>query len=88
LPAAFPFALAWFVAMIFLFFCFGLVGPVFGNVLQSTRGLMSIMAGAWLARAGFQRIEKAVSRRALLQRLAAAAMMTAAIWIFQINKHT
>ena len=44
---ALPFALTWFGAMCLLFGCFAMVGVVFGNIVQSTRGLISI-AGGWL----------------------------------------
>jgi len=79
---AFPFAFFWFTSMIVLFTCFGLVGPVYGNILQSTRGIISIVMGVMLARAGFLHLEEQVSRRLLMQRVAAACLMVTAIALF------
>lgn len=81
-PAALPFAAAWLLGMLFLFGCFGSIGAVFGNVLQSTRGLMSIVLGTMLARAGWVQLEPPVSRSVLGRRLAAALMMVMAVWLF------
>lgn len=79
---AVPFAVSWFVAMIFLFSCFGLIGVVFGNILQSTRGIISIVLGFVIAHIGFETLEPKPSRRMIVQRLAAAVMMTAAVVLF------
>ncbi|MEX0670146.1 MAG: tyrosine-type recombinase/integrase [Pirellulales bacterium] len=40
--AAGRYAVTWLIAMVLLYTCFALTGAVFGNVIQSTRGLMSI----------------------------------------------
>jgi drug/metabolite transporter (DMT)-like permease len=82
-PAALPYASAWFLAMIALFGCFGIVGTVYGNILQSTRGIMSVVIGAALAHLGWIHIEERTSRIVLLRRLAAAVLMTLAIWLYQ-----
>jgi len=78
-----PFAAAWLISMVLLYACFAFVGPIYGNILQSTRGLISIMLGAVLAQAGQRQIEEKTSRRLLVQRLLAALLMTAAVWLFQ-----
>jgi uncharacterized membrane protein len=80
---AVPFAAAWFISMMLLYGCFATVGPVFGNILQSTRGLMSIVLGVLLAHAGYLRIEGKITRRVLAQRVAAAFLMCVAVWLFQ-----
>jgi hypothetical protein len=77
-----PFSLFWFAAMIGLFASIACVGPVFGIILQSTRGLMSIAVGAYVARLGYLHVEGIVSRRVLLQRIAAALLMSAAIGLY------
>jgi len=74
-----PFALTWLTAMVLLFACFSFVGVVFGNILQSTRGLISIVLGARIAAMGMNHIERRHPRRVLFRRLAAAAMMSLAI---------
>ena len=79
LPRAAPFAISWLTAMVFLFACFAYVGVVFGNILQSTRGLISIVLGARIAAIGLNHIERKHPRRVLIRRLAAAGMMCLAI---------
>lgn len=79
-----PFAISWFIAMIFLFSCFGMIGVVFGNILQSTRGIISIMMGYLIGHAGFEMLDEKVTRKILIQRIIAAVMMTAAVILFLI----
>jgi uncharacterized membrane protein YgdD (TMEM256/DUF423 family) len=68
-----------------LYCSFGLVGVVFGNILQSTRGIMSVALGAMLAHLGWHELEQRVDRAMLLRRFAAALLMTAAIAIYAID---
>ena len=79
---AVPFAISWFAAMICLFSCFGLIGVVFGNILQSTRGIISIGLGFVIAHLGFESLEAKASKRIIAQRLIAAVLMTAAVVLF------
>ncbi len=79
---ALPFSLAWLGAMLCLFACFGLIGLVYGNIVQSTRGLMSIGIGYLLARAGFVHLEAKVSRGTMARRVAAALLMLLAVVLF------
>jgi hypothetical protein len=58
---------------------------VFGNILQSTRGVMSVVLGAALAQMGWHELEQRVDRASLLRRLAAALLMTAAIALYVID---
>ncbi len=83
LPAA-PFAACWMVAMFLLYACFATVGPLFGNVLQSTRGILAIAFGAVAARLGHEQIESRKSPGLMLRRLLAAALMTAAVAAFAL----
>ena len=76
------YSLVWLAAMITLYACLGQVGAVFGNILQSTRGVMSVVIGAALAQAGCHDLEERVDRATLLKRIAAAMLMTAAIAIW------
>lgn len=80
--SAVPFALCWFGAMIFLFACFGAIGTVFGNIIQSSRGLISVLIGALLLRAGYVDLETKVDRRAFLRRVVAAVLMMVAIGLY------
>jgi hypothetical protein len=61
------------------------VGVVFGNILQSTRGVMSVAIGAALAHLGWHDLEQRVDRSTLLRRLTAALLMTAAIALYVID---
>jgi len=83
--AASQYASAWLLSMVGLYCCFGLVGVVFGNILQSTRGVMSVAIGAALAHLGWHELEQRVDRITLLRRLAAALLMTAAIALYVID---
>lgn len=80
---AFPFAASWFVAMLFLFTCFAQIGVVYGNIIQSTRGIMSILIGAMLASRGAVHLEAVVARSVFARRLFAALLTLAAIVIYQ-----
>ncbi|MFM9058701.1 MAG: EamA family transporter [Planctomycetaceae bacterium] len=73
------YAAAWLGSMVALYACFGTVGVVFGNILQSTRGIMAVLAGVALAHAGWHDLEERVDRVTLARRFGAAALMTAAI---------
>lgn len=77
-----PFAAAWLTAMVFLFACFGHIGVVYGNIIQSTRGLMSIVLGAHIASLGMEHLEKRVAGHIVLKRIAAALLMTGAIALY------
>jgi uncharacterized membrane protein len=83
---SFPFALSWFTGILFLFLCFGSIGVVFGNIVQSTRGLVSILIGSFVAYKGYEHIEEKVGPRATLLRLFAGALMIAAIALFYLGE--
>jgi hypothetical protein len=82
---AIPFAVVWFIAMMFLYACFSEVGPLLGNILQSTRGLMSILLGSLLVALGHLHIEPLSGRRVFVRRLAAALLMFAAVSLYVIR---
>ena len=79
---AVPYSLGWFLGMVCLFVCFGYVGAIYGNILQASRGVMSVIMGAVLAWAGHVHLEQRVSRFVLWRRLLAAILMVCAIWLF------
>ncbi|OGV52857.1 MAG: hypothetical protein A2017_16980 [Lentisphaerae bacterium GWF2_44_16] len=80
--AALPFSMAWLAGAFFLFTSFGFIGPVFGNIVQSSRGLISIVLGVLIALAGFPEIEKRISRGVFTRRVFAAILMLASIALF------
>ena len=83
--AAGRYAVIWLVSMTLLYTCFAITGAVFGNVIQSTRGMMSICIGAALAHLGWHELEQRVDREALLRRLGAAVLMTVAIAVYAMK---
>jgi len=80
-----PFAVTWFAGMLFLFWCFAEVGPLLGAILQSTRGLMSIIIGSLLIHWGHVHMEPHSSRGVLARRLAAGALMFGAVGLYVIK---
>ncbi len=80
--AALPFAVCWLSAMILLFACFGDIGAVFGNIVQSARGIISIGLGVALARLGWTDIEGRAGPAVLFRRVAGALAMTLAIALY------
>jgi drug/metabolite transporter (DMT)-like permease len=80
-----PFAATWFAAMMFLFACFASIGVVYGNIVQSSRGILSIFLGALLVRYNFEHLDQRVSRGVFFQRLAAAVLMSCAIALYYLG---
>jgi len=83
--AAATYGLVWLAGMATLYACFGLLGAVFGNVLLSSRGLFAVVIGAVLAHRGWHDLEQRVDGATLARRVAAAALMTAAIALYVID---
>jgi drug/metabolite transporter (DMT)-like permease len=83
---AIPFSILWYAAMLCLFGCFGTVGIIYGNILQSTRGIISVILAAFVSLMGFHKLEQKVSRWVLIKRIFAAALMTAAVAMFKMNE--
>lgn len=83
--SAFPFAASWLTAMFLLFQTFLLIGPLFGNILQTTRGIISVLLGLLVSKLGFIRIEEKMGRYAFFRRLGAAVLMTGAVSLFVFN---
>jgi len=84
--AALPFAVCWFGAMLVLFGSFALLGVVFGNIIQSLRGLISIGLGVLLAHGGFSHLEAKTGRAVFRRRLVSAILMIAAIAIYSYSR--
>ncbi|MCE5325241.1 MAG: DMT family transporter [Planctomycetaceae bacterium] len=77
-----PFAGCWLVAMILFFACLAQVSAIFGNILQSTRGLLSIVVGAATAHIGLLHLEGKMERWAFVRRVIAAMLMVGAIALY------
>lgn len=76
------FVLTFFIAELFLFNAFRLVGPVFGNVLQSTRAMISILLAKLVAMQGIKELEQDMSTAVILRRLLAAGLFSCAIALY------
>ncbi len=76
------YAVCWFGAMVLLYACFAEIGAVFGNIVQSTRGLISIMLGVLVARLGYIRLERRLAAPMVMQRVLGALAMTLAIALY------
>lgn len=84
----FPYSLAWLLAMIFLFACFYFIGVVFGNMVQSTRALQSVLMAALVTRAGWLHLEDVRKPGVWWQRLGGAALMTLSISLYFMGTMT
>ena len=79
---ALPFGTLWIVAMVFLFVCFSLSGIVLGTIAQSTRGLISVAVGWFLAHHGFADLERGVSVAVFIRRAVAAILIIGAMVLY------
>ena len=83
--AALPYSLAWLISMITLFICFGAVGTVFANIIQSCRALVQVILGTVVAWMGYAALEGRVSGGQWLGRGVAACMVMTAVSIYTIT---
>ncbi|QSH42103.1 EamA family transporter [Lentisphaerota bacterium ZTH] len=82
---AIPYSISWLLAMVTLFICFGILGTVFANILQSGRALVQVILGSCVAYFGFASIEPKALKRQWLCRLTAAVMITAAVAVYVLS---
>lgn len=68
--------------MVVFYLSIGLLGTVFTSIVQSARGLISVLLGALVAWLGFAQMESKASTAIWLTRLLAALMIMAAVAIF------
>ena len=73
---------SWLIGVFLMIASFGLLGVVFGNILQSARGLFSIILGVFVAYAGFEALEPKITKKILIQRMLAAVLMAGAVTLF------
>jgi len=85
--AAVEYSGAWLLAMFGLYACIGCVGVILSTILQSTRGIMSVILGAVLSGQGWHDLESRVDRHVLVRRLIAAVCMTAAVALYVIASY-
>ena len=79
---ALPHAVLWLISQVFLLACFGMVLPVFGNVILATRGIFSVILGALLPIFGLAALDSQIPAKMWIRRGIAALLMLAAIAIY------
>lgn len=84
--SALYFSMPFFLADICIFTTFGLVGPVFGNILLSTRGIISILLAKVVARKNLAYLEPPVTTIVTIRRLLAASLFTLAIALYVLGQ--
>ncbi|MDD3953446.1 MAG: EamA family transporter [Lentisphaeria bacterium] len=83
--SAIPYSCVWMAAMVVFYLSIGLLGTVFTSIIQSSRGLISVILGALVAWLGYAGMESRASKAIWLSRLAAALLIMAAVAIFTSN---
>lgn len=81
-----PFSVLWLISQMTLLTCFGVIGPVFGNVIQSSRGLFSVLFGVLACRVGLQVMENNSTLSLWIRRALAALLMCGGIACFSFGK--
>ncbi len=83
---AIPFAAAWYFSQVALFVCFGLLGTVFGNVIQASRGLISIALGMLLLHFGLGKFDAKISGAMWVRRAIASVLMALGIILYSLAR--
>ena len=82
---SFLYSVFYFVSILFLMACFGLLGVVFGSIIQAGRGIFSILLGMILLQIGFEKNEPAVPLRMWARRICMSVMMITAMVLYTLN---
>ena len=83
---AIPFALFWLPSQFTVLICFGLLDPVFGNVIQASRGVISVFLGMLACRIGLNVMECRISKKLWIRRILAALLMVGGIACFSFGR--
>jgi drug/metabolite transporter (DMT)-like permease len=79
------FSVSWLGAMVFLYVCFAAVGVVYGNILQSTRGLMALLLAPLVTGWGWHHLESRMPRAVFWSRMIGALLFLAAVIMYRIG---
>ena len=82
--AALPYTACWFAAVTGTFIGFSYLGATFGNVVQSSRGIISLVLGIVLAHLGMTEQEPRIPASAWVKRGIGAVLMFLAILLFAL----
>ena len=85
LAGAVPQAVCWTLSMWGLYVCFGLVGAAFGNVIQASRGVISLLLGIVLSYFAINGLEQKQSTAVWMRKAAAAILMFGAIVVYALT---
>lgn len=77
-----PYSCAWLLSMIVFFICLGYLGTVHTTIIQSLRGLFSVLLGVVVAWLGFTAIETRNTWKIWMLRALAAALITTSVLIY------
>ena len=81
-----PFSCFWFFSLALLFVSFAMLGIINGTIVQSARGLFAVVAGWFIARAGFEKLEEKVPLPVFIKRTASALLIILAVLLFNLCK--
>jgi len=73
------------VSIAVLFASFAVIGIVNGTIVQSSRGLIAVVLGWLVARAGFERIEEKVPHMIFIKRVVSAVLIILAMVLFNLK---
>lgn len=85
LKAALPYSIFYFGSILFLMVCFGSIGVIFGSIIQSSRGVISVLLGLILLRFGLEKTEPDVSKRVWIRKLIMSILMLAAMSLYALS---
>ena len=77
-----PYGVLYFSSQVALFVSFGLIGPVFANVIQSSRGMISVAIGILLCHSSLSNLDAKGDKKLWIRRMVCAIIMTSAIILF------
>ena len=82
---ALPQGVCWTISMWGLYVCFGLIGAAFGNVIQASRGVVSLVLGIVLSYFAIDGLEQKQSWQVWLRKALAAILMFGAIVLYALT---
>lgn len=82
---ALPQGCCWVISMWGLYVCFGLLGAAFGNVIQASRGVVSLVLGIVLSYFCIEGLEQKQSAAVWVRKTAAALLMFGSIVLYALS---
>jgi hypothetical protein len=82
MKGAFGYGAVWFAAMIGFLATMNMLGVMYANIVQVSRGFFSVVIGYMLLKTGIDKLEPEVSGRMWLRRAVMALLMVAAMALY------